>query len=125
MSDLSNNKKLSLTLPKLSIALSIEVNRLVLIQKPKLKGTIRNMSYNDAEEILNQFVLELYLQTQGNSSNTVSWYDIGETLGLDRKGSSQAAEKIIGTGLAEIKTLNGGITITNDGIDEAHKLGAD
>lgn len=82
------------------------------------------MNYSDAEETLNQFVIELYLQTQGDPSITVSWYDIGEVLGLDREGSSQAAEKIIGTGLAEIKTLNGGITITDDGIDEAQKLGA-
>ena len=82
------------------------------------------MAYSGAEETLNQFVVELYLQTQGDPSNTVSWYDIGETLGLDRKVSSQMAEKVIGTGMAEIKTLNGGITITGDGIDEARKLGA-
>jgi hypothetical protein len=81
------------------------------------------MSYSGAEETLNQFVIELYLQTQGDPSKTVSWYDIGETLGLDRESSSKAAEKMIGTGLAEIKTLNGGITITGDGIDEAQKLG--
>lgn len=82
------------------------------------------MNYSDAQETLNQFVLELYLQTQGDPYSTVSWYDIGEALGLDRKASSQMAEEIIGTGLAEIKTLNGGITITDDGIDEARKLGA-
>ncbi|MBW2193941.1 MAG: hypothetical protein JRF27_09180 [Deltaproteobacteria bacterium] len=78
----------------------------------------------DAEETLNQFVVEFYLQTQGDPSNIVSWYDIGETLGLDREGSSQAAEELIGTGLAEIKTLNGGIGITDDGIAEAEQLGA-
>mgnify|MGYP005807766817 CR=1 FL=1 len=92
--------------------------------KPKLKGKVRNMNYGEAQATLNQFVLELYLQTQGDPSSTVSWYDIGETLGLDREVSSQMAEEIIGTGLAEIKTLNGGITITDDGIDEARKLGA-
>ena len=82
------------------------------------------MAYSGEEDTLNQFVVELYLQTKGDPSNTVSWYDIGESMGLDREGSSHAAEDIIGTGLAEIKTLNGGITITDDGIDEAQKLGA-
>ena len=82
------------------------------------------MDDSDVQETLNRFVIELYLQTQGDPCNTVSWYDIGETLGLDREVSSRMAEEVIGTGLAEIKTLNGGITITDDGIDEARKLGA-
>ena len=55
---------------------------------------VRNMNDSGAEETLNQFVIELYLQTQGDPSNIASWYDIGETLGLDREGSLQAAEEI-------------------------------
>lgn len=82
------------------------------------------MTYTDKQETLNRFVVELYLQTQGDPSSTVSWYDIGETLGLDREGSSRSAEELIGTGRAEIKTLNGGISITADGIAEAELLGA-
>jgi hypothetical protein len=82
------------------------------------------MNDSGAEETLNRFVIELYLQTQGDPSNIASWYDIGETLGLDREDSSRVAEEIIGTGLAEIKTLNGDIAITDDGIDAARKLGA-
>jgi hypothetical protein len=82
------------------------------------------MTHTDAQETLNRFMVELYLQTQGDPSNTVSWYDIGEAIGLDRVGSSHNAEELIGTGLAEIKTLNGGISITADGITEAELLGA-
>ena len=54
----------------------------------------------------------------------VSMYDIGETLGLDRTVSLRTAEELIGTGLAEIKTLSGGIGITADGVIEAQQLGA-
>jgi hypothetical protein len=79
---------------------------------------------DDVKENLPLFLVELYLQTQGDPSIKVSMYDIGETLKLDRTVSSRTAEELIGTGLAEIKTLNGGIGITSDGVDEAQKLGA-
>ncbi len=79
---------------------------------------------DDVKENLPLFLVELYLETQGDPSIKVSMYDIGETLGLDRTVSSRTAEELIGTGLAEIKTLNGGIGITADGVDEAQKLGA-
>jgi hypothetical protein len=79
---------------------------------------------DDVKENFPLFLVELYLQTQGDPSIKVSMYDIGETIGLDRTVSSRTAEELIGTGLAEIKTLNGGIGITADGADEAEELGA-
>ncbi|MGD2029574.1 MAG: hypothetical protein PVG86_06505, partial [Desulfobacterales bacterium] len=63
-------------------------------------------TFEDVKEKSPLFLVELYLQTRGDPSVTVSWYDIGETLGLDRKASTQTAENLFGTGLAEIKTLN-------------------
>ncbi|MGD8448160.1 MAG: hypothetical protein PVF36_02930 [Desulfobacterales bacterium] len=81
-------------------------------------------TFEDVKEKSPLFLVELYLQTRGDPSVTVSWYDIGETLGLDRKASTQTAENLFGTGLAEIKTLNGGIGITADGVAEAKELGA-
>jgi len=68
--------------------------------------------------------LELYLQTQEDPSVTVSWFDIGEVLGLDREASTRAAGNLFRSVLAEIKTLNGGIGITADGVAEAQQLGA-
>jgi hypothetical protein len=79
---------------------------------------------DDVKEKSPLFLVELYLQTQGDPSATVSWFDIGETLGLDRKASTLTAENLFDTGLAEIKTLNGGIGITADGVAEAQQLGA-
>lgn len=78
---------------------------------------------NDIEESMNRFLVELYLLTQGDPSIMVSMYDIGETLGLDRNDAMRTAEELIGTGLVEIKTLNGGIGITTDGVDEANQMG--
>ena len=80
-------------------------------------------SLDDVKEKLPLFLVELYVQTQGDPSTTVSWFDIGETMGLDREASTRLAENLFGTGLAEIKTLSGGIGITADGVAEAQQLG--
>jgi hypothetical protein len=79
---------------------------------------------NEIKENLPLFIVELYHRTRGDGSVKVSMYDIGETLGLDRKVSLRTAEELIGTGLVEIKTLSGGIGITADGVAEAQGLGA-
>ncbi|MBW2247554.1 MAG: hypothetical protein JRF62_10220 [Deltaproteobacteria bacterium] len=81
-------------------------------------------SLDDVKEKSPLFLVELYVQTQGDPSTTVSWFDIGETMGLDREASTRLAENLFGTGLAEIKTLSGGIGITTDGVAEAQQLGA-
>jgi len=79
---------------------------------------------NDIKENLPLFLVELYHRTQGDASVKVSMFDIGESLGLDRKLSLRTAEELIGTGLAEIKTLSGIIGITTEGVTEARQLGA-
>ena len=81
------------------------------------------LSLDDVKEKSLLFLVELYVQAQGDPSITVSWFDIGETMGLDREASTRLAENLFGTGLAEIKTLSGGIGITADGVAEAQQLG--
>jgi hypothetical protein len=49
-------------------------------------------------------------------------YEIGEALGLDRDSAKRLSEELIGWNLVEIRTLSGGIGISQDGIAEAHKL---
>ena len=79
---------------------------------------------DDVKENLPLFIVELYHRTGGDGSVKVSMYDVGESLGLDRKLSLRTAEELIGTGLVEIKTLSGGIGITAEGVAEAQGLGA-
>jgi hypothetical protein len=79
---------------------------------------------DDIKENLPLFLVELYHRTQGDASVKVSMFDIGESLGLDRKLSLRTAEELIGTGLVEIKTLSGIIGITTEGVTEARQLGA-
>jgi len=70
-----------------------------------------------------RFLAEVYLRTQGDPAATVSMYDIGETLGMDRQNSLRTAEYLIGSGFVEIKTLSGGIGITDQGLARAQQLG--
>jgi len=74
---------------------------------------------DDLKKMSPLFLDELYRQTQGDPSIMVSMYEIGEALGLDRNASLRTAEDLLGTGLAEIKTLNGGIGITAQGAAQA------
>ena len=81
------------------------------------------MTSNDIQEKVQRFLVELYLRTQGDPAATVSMYDIGEALGMDRQNSLRTAEYLIGSGFVEIKTLSGGIGITEQGLDRAQQLG--
>ena len=69
-----------------------------------------------------QFLIQLFEQTKGDSAVQVSMYDIGDQLGLDRDIASTAAQELIGAMLVEIRTLSGGIGISADGLQTARKL---
>jgi len=69
-----------------------------------------------------QFLIQLFEQTKGNSAVQVSMYDIGDQLGLDRDVASTVAQELIGSMLVEIRTLSGGIVINGDGSQMAQKL---
>lgn len=80
------------------------------------------MSSSELDESGEQFLIQLFEQTDGDPSEQVSMYDVGEGLGLDRDASSRAAENLIGLQLAEIRTLSGGIGISADGANEVKRL---
>lgn len=80
------------------------------------------MENNELDETGRRFLVELYAQTDGKPAVQVSMYDIGATVGLDRAGSSQVAQDLIGTGLVVIKTLSGGIGISDDGAQAVRAL---
>ena len=80
------------------------------------------MSSSDLDESGEQFLIQLFEQTGGDTSAQVSMYEIGEGLGLERDDSSRLAETLIGLQLAEIRTLSGGIGISADGANEVKRL---
>ncbi len=70
------------------------------------------------------FLISLYQETGGDVSKQVSMHEIGRRIGLDRDASGRNAESLIGEGYVEVRTLSGGIGITESGAAAALELGA-
>ena len=83
------------------------------------------MGKNNISKNERNFLIKLYELTQGNPSSQVSMYDVGETIRLERDDALKTAEVLFGFGMAEIKTLAGGIGITETGLSEVMKNDAD
>jgi hypothetical protein len=62
------------------------------------------------------YLFELYTMTGGDTDIQVSMYDVGTTLGLEQSEAGTMAENLFIQGLAELKTLSGGIGITRQGL---------
>lgn len=62
-------------------------------------------------------LMELHQSTAGAPEAQVSMYTIGASLGLDREDSAKAAEDLIALGLIEIRTLSGGIGLSEAGLE--------
>lgn len=65
---------------------------------------------------ITSYMEELYRLTGGDIECLVSMYDVGATIGLDKNAAGSLAEQLMVQGLAELKTLSGGITITIEGL---------
>lgn len=69
------------------------------------------------------FMLELHSITQGDPNQQVSQYDVGTQCGLDRDETSALSEELIIDEMVELKTLSGGIGITQNGITALQNAG--
>ncbi len=78
---------------------------------------------NISAERSNDFLLELYNHTEGDTEKQVSMHDIGVAIGMDKAESSMVAEDLIMDQLVELKTLSGGIGITAKGLEVLQKSG--
>ena len=73
------------------------------------------MTMSELDESGQQYLIQLFEQTNGDTATQVSMYAVGEVLGLDHDTSGRVAETLIGLQLAEIRTLSGGIGISAEG----------
>lgn len=71
------------------------------------------------------YLYELFTLTRGDTTAQVSMYDIGTTLGLEKAAAGTTAESLFIQGLAELKTLSGGIGITAQGLEALGKSPVD
>jgi hypothetical protein len=70
------------------------------------------------------YLEELYRITGGDPTVQASMHDVGAAIGLDREAAGKLAEELIAQGYLEIRTLSGGVGITQLGI-ESGKAGAE
>jgi len=71
---------------------------------------------NSDEITSTSYLQELYNATQGNPETQVSMHDIGLAIGIEKAEAGRVAEELMVTGYIELKTLAGGISITNEGL---------
>lgn len=71
-----------------------------------------------------QFLLKLHEATRGDLGVQVSMHQIGAMIGLGRPDVDRVTSELMGWQLVEIRTLSGGIGITDEGVQTARKLGA-
>ena len=70
-----------------------------------------------------RYLDELLQRTGGDAGKQVSMFDIGAALGLEKEAARALAEDLIAEGLVEIKTLSGGIGITEKGVGLSYASG--
>lgn len=75
----------------------------------------RLMSFEDSSR--QAFIQELYNRAEGNFEIQISMYDLGTDLGLEKKETAALAQELFIEELAEMKTLSGGMGITQKGLD--------
>jgi len=82
------------------------------------------MNQSNLDEPGKQFLLQLFKVSNGDVSAKVSMYEIGETLDMDRSQADFITSELVGFDYVEIRTLSGGIGITEEGVAAAENLGA-
>lgn len=59
----------------------------------------------------------VHSQTGGDTSQHISMYEAGQSIGLEKTEARSLAEELIMQGLLELMTLAGGVAITQEGMD--------
>jgi len=69
------------------------------------------------------YLAELYRMTEGDTGVQTSMFEVGTAIGMEKEAAGKLAEDLIGMGYVEIRTLSGGIGITQQGIETAKSDG--
>ena len=71
------------------------------------------MSLDQLDKDAKDLLLQFYRESGGDPSVQISMYEAGASLGLDREAASRATEDLIGWEMVELRTLSGGIGISD------------
>ncbi len=75
------------------------------------------------EQTTGAFLLELYRQTEGNMEAQVSMHQVAEALGHEKDAAAALAQGLMMEELVELRTLAGGISLTENGLAELRNRG--
>ena len=64
-----------------------------------------------------RYLTELCTMTQGDTGAQMSMFEVGAAIGLEKTDAGLVAEELIVEGLAELRSLSGGISITAQGLE--------
>ena len=81
------------------------------------------MSLDQLNKEAVEFLLHLYRETDGSPSVQMSMYDAGASIGLDRDTASRITEDLIGWEMVELRTLSGGIGISEYAVGQIESSG--
>jgi Mn-dependent DtxR family transcriptional regulator len=84
-----------------------------------LKSISKGYPMGDLNSQEKSYLEELYRMTSGDATVQASMHDVGAAIGLDKEAAGKLAEELIAQGYVEIRTLSGGIGITELGIESA------
>jgi len=76
------------------------------------------------DELAGRMLAAIYKETKGDISRTAGMWVIGENMGLDRGRTENLAMSLVGEGLVEIKSLSGGLTLTEAGLSRVQAGGS-
>lgn len=79
----------------------------------------------ETDELAGRMLAAIYKETKGDISRTAGMWAIGQSLGLDRGRTENVAMSLVGEGLVEIKSLSGGLTLTEAGLSRTHGSSAE
>ena len=83
---------------------------------------VERAGQDDAAE---KMLAAVFKETGGEPGRTVGMWAVGEALGLDRAGTEDTAMGLVTEGLLEIKSLSGGVSLTEAGLARSAFFGTD
>ncbi|MDY6851084.1 MAG: hypothetical protein SV487_03275 [Thermodesulfobacteriota bacterium] len=79
---------------------------------------------SEKDEFAARMLAAIHKETKGDTSRTAGMWAIGENMGLDRDRTENLAMSLVGEGLAEIRSLSGGLALTEAGLSRVQAGGS-
>lgn len=78
----------------------------------------------ETDELAERMLAAIYKETKGDISRTAGMWAIGEDMGLDRGRTENLAMSLVGEDLVEIRSLSGGLALTEAGLSRVQTSGS-